>query len=562
MDSMDGPVSSAIPSGMMMSNGQLNTSYFDGNISAGYDFLQSILDFDAFNGLNQYYGNVYWIVVGSVIGGLAVTNFCQRYLSMTAEDIGAGLLVRPFSFFNGILDRQLVWSTLPLKNIAVIAVYFGLVMCVIFIDAWTAGFQQYASIGFRAGWIAAAQLPLVVLLAGKKNIIGYLTGTSYERLNYLHRWVARIIFVCATIHMISMYRNFLEFGFTAMEWQTDTCPPTGTAAWVLLFWIVLSSLSPVRNLRYEIFVAQHVISYMGFIIAVIMHIQPFPQTIWVYAYIPCGLFVVDRLIRLAFYIRGTSKASLHKLGNELTLVTVKSNRLRSWEPGQFVLLSIPKLGIFQSHPFTISNLPNSDNEMRLICKRKGGFTKALNDFAETASNKPLLSFIDGPYGDVSKLQMYENLVLVVGGTAISFAMPVLSSIVLESRRSSIATRNVTLIWAVRSVEYLDWAIYELHQLKGAGTVEVKVQIFLTTGEAGEKGKSRIGELPDFVTLSYGRPQLSEAIPLISSAESAFAVAGPDPLQLEVRNYVSELNLARARYGSIPSVHLHVERHAY
>jgi hypothetical protein len=57
------------------------------------------------------------------------------------------------------------------------------------------------NVGFRCGVVTLAQLPLIFLLSGKNNIIGFLSGISYERLNWLHRWCARCMLLTATIHM-------------------------------------------------------------------------------------------------------------------------------------------------------------------------------------------------------------------------------------------------------------------------------------------------------------------------------------------------------------------------
>lgn len=57
------------------------------------------------------------------------------------------------------------------------------------------------SVGFRCGVVTLGQLPLIFLLSGKNNVVGWLTGVSYERLNWLHRWTARCMLLTATIHM-------------------------------------------------------------------------------------------------------------------------------------------------------------------------------------------------------------------------------------------------------------------------------------------------------------------------------------------------------------------------
>lgn len=85
-------------------------------------------------------------------------------------------------------------TSLVLANVVVLLVlcFYGLNL--------TNQFEK-ESVGFRCGVVTLGQLPLVFLLSGKNNIIGFLTGISYERLNWLHRWTARCMLLTATIHM-------------------------------------------------------------------------------------------------------------------------------------------------------------------------------------------------------------------------------------------------------------------------------------------------------------------------------------------------------------------------
>ena len=45
--------------------------------------------------------------------------------------------------------------------------------------------------------------PLTVALAGKVNIITWMTGVSYEKLNVFHRYGGYAICVLGTIHTVS-----------------------------------------------------------------------------------------------------------------------------------------------------------------------------------------------------------------------------------------------------------------------------------------------------------------------------------------------------------------------
>lgn len=46
-----------------------------------------------------------------------------------------------------------------------------------------------------------SNLPLVIGLAGKNNVLSFLTGFAYESLNVLHRWSARFVIITSVIHI-------------------------------------------------------------------------------------------------------------------------------------------------------------------------------------------------------------------------------------------------------------------------------------------------------------------------------------------------------------------------
>lgn len=53
----------------------------------------------------------------------------------------------------------------------------------------------------HAARLTYANIPLVIGLAGKNNVLSKLTGFAYESLNVLHRWSARFIIVSSAIHV-------------------------------------------------------------------------------------------------------------------------------------------------------------------------------------------------------------------------------------------------------------------------------------------------------------------------------------------------------------------------
>jgi predicted ferric reductase len=55
----------------------------------------------------------------------------------------------------------------------------------------------------RVGTLSFANTPLLISLAGRNNILTSLTGWSFDTFQRYHRWVARIVLLEATAHVIA-----------------------------------------------------------------------------------------------------------------------------------------------------------------------------------------------------------------------------------------------------------------------------------------------------------------------------------------------------------------------
>ena len=96
-------------------------------------------------------------------------------------------------------------------------VYLGYIIGLEYYKNLIPGAQHYEALGLRAGWLSVAQLPLLLLLAGKNNLIGLFTGISYERLNVFHRWVGRTVWLTATFHWAYQQYGWGLYGLTPLE---------------------------------------------------------------------------------------------------------------------------------------------------------------------------------------------------------------------------------------------------------------------------------------------------------------------------------------------------------
>lgn len=101
-----------------------------------------------------------------------------------------------------------------------------------------------------SGFLVVAQLSILFLLATKNNVLAVLMGRGWEKLNFLHRWAGRGVFLSATIHGASWINNHLRINPSALKEEKEML---GMAMYGVLCVIVLSSLRPVRRIAYQIF---------------------------------------------------------------------------------------------------------------------------------------------------------------------------------------------------------------------------------------------------------------------------------------------------------------------
>lgn len=387
-------------------------------------------------------------------------------------------------------------------------------------DQW-----QWEDIGYRTGFIALAQMPLIFLLAGKNNIIGYLIGSSYERLNWLHRWTARILFITVTIHMGFWFVDWARYDYIKVKLTKDAITKRGFAAWCILLWIVLSSFAPIRRWNYEFFVLQHIVTFAGFTAAVYLHV---PAEVKVWVWIPIGIVLFDRVLRALSVLYANlavfhptklrqgfwaSKATFEPLGSDITRIIIKSPPI-TWTVGQHVLLSCHSIAPFQSHPFTVASIPQ-DGKMEFLVKTKSGGTRRFFRHAQKYQGLPLTNkssqvthsaavVIEGPYGNVPPLQQFDSIFLIAGSSGSTFTVPLMRDIVATwkvkgpSKKSlniirlpgGAVTRYIRFVWVVKSRAQFDWfgsqltgVAHDVEQLRSGGhDVRVDISIYVTCDE--------------------------------------------------------------------------------
>ncbi|CEQ39536.1 SPOSA6832_01047, partial [Sporobolomyces salmonicolor] len=157
-----------------------------------------------------------------------------------------------------------------------------------------------------------------------------------------------------------------------------------------------------------------------------------------------------------------------------------------WAPGQHLLLYVPSVRFFESHPYTIASIDSrakgvaplgsgstglaKSSEVVLLVRAQKGFSRALWDYvvkarrqkelrgavaAEVAKGVNLRALVGWPMGSAGRVSWgaYESLTIVAGGTGITFGISVLeyacTRIMRKMEDPKWKTSRVRFVWILR-----------------------------------------------------------------------------------------------------------------
>jgi NAD(P)H-flavin reductase len=200
----------------------------------------------------------------------------------------------------------------------------------------------------------------------------------------------------------------------------------------------------------------------------------------------CLMFYQNIRLRKGKTCNGTKtighRMELQAVGSEITVITIQDVHL-SWKSGQHLYLYVPYLGLLESHPFTIATSYKvagkcQCSEIQLAVRAQKGISRRLHRYAaktQGISNHCLTCFIAGPYGVPPRWEAYETLILISASTGASFALPVLESILNDTR--SICTRRIRFLLVVRERSHVDYYVTRLdHALARAEALGIVLDV--------------------------------------------------------------------------------------
>ncbi|RMY63666.1 hypothetical protein D0863_10373 [Hortaea werneckii] len=399
--------------------------------------------------------------------------------------------------FTGPFTRYL--TPLPVGRWLILAIYWT----VILIFLWSGTIlkpndpsyaYKWEKVGFRAAWISIAQIPLVFLLSTKFNLFSLLTGISYERLNWIHRWTARTVFLTVIVHWSFFFQEWVLADFVQLELEMMPMVKYGFGAFAILGWNVVSGFGYFRAKAYELFVIQHICAAAVLIWLLYIHVPAYAKG---YLYLSIAFVALDWGVRFAsslvrnMHLLARSKprmmgyqALLKPLAGDVVRVTIKNVDF-VWKPGQHVYLSIPRLRPLEVHPFTIASVSDqphnaASSTLTLIIKAHKGFSRTLHKAAigSVTREGTYRAFLNGPWGAPPDLLHYETVVLLATSSGASFIVPLLEHMM----QSPGCVRRISFHWIIRSESHLSWfgdKLTTLVERAQASRVDLRIVVHVT-----------------------------------------------------------------------------------
>ncbi|TFY70355.1 hypothetical protein EVG20_g2667 [Dentipellis fragilis] len=285
----------------------------------------------------------------------------------------------------------------------------------------------------RAGSIASLQTMLVVALGMKNNPISWMTGISFDKMNYLHRLSSRAICILVWLHGGGWFKYGLVYGIAI----TTPLTRTGILGGVAIAILCLVSVRPVRQYEYEWFLVMHFCLALIYLVGSYVHCHILG--VGSYLWPALAIWGVDRVLRVARIIIfnhsyfgfksgvGTFNATLETIAPGYIRMRFRRPKHLTWGAAQSVYMTMPGVSKlpWEAHPFTIANadIPTlrseidrsekdvdeknvavvdskgdgpsaAGKELILLINSQQGFTKRLVDIADKGGSMKV--FIDGP----------------------------------------------------------------------------------------------------------------------------------------------------------------------
>lgn len=350
----------------------------------------------------------------------------------------------------------------------------------------------------RFGRMGYVLIPFSVALAIRWPLAGpsRISATTWlYMLNLpLHKWLLRLILLCASIHSI---------GFIYKWWVGNTLSKLftlynflGVVVWTISLVLVVISIKLCRKRWYKTFYVVHNLTLWLLVLVIAIHARP---GVLLFCVINATILALQIYQRLMAY---PVTPQIATAPSSLQYISIsKPPTFPVYLPGSHVRLTYPisnyKSWLLPTHPFTIVS-SHQLSTLDLIIKKTCFEISTNMEYSLTGPFLPL---------PASFYNTTDQLNILCGGSGISFGIPLLAHF-----NTSIPIR---LVWCIQNKQ-------DLHVLKNLDTMLMSLIDVYVTGDLSDVDEAADGLLATDIELSSLNEPKSESSPRILNGRPDFS----------------------------------------
>lgn len=309
-----------------------------------------------------------------------------------------------------------------------------------------------------SGKLSESTLLLIYLMATRTNsLFTFLLGIPFERILKWHKVTAVVTIITGAFHTYAAFANDHKAHGTndIMPYLfKDNVNMAGSFLFLSLCALTLPNIHPwIRRHFFEHFYNRHVLLAIIALATSLCHALGQEKTavaIW---------WFLDAFVRYVIMarFRYRTEASLKKLSGDVVEISFPKPAKFDFNAGQYVMICIPEISIFEFHPFSLSSAPHED-KVTIHVRALGNWTRALADLSLKSSNDVKI-LIEGPYGNLSvnleNESRYKMVLLISGGIGITPMQSICNDLIYQVEHQGRPIKKIYFLWSVRDKEVVD-----------------------------------------------------------------------------------------------------------
>nr|XP_036576568.1 FAD-binding domain-containing protein [Colletotrichum truncatum]KAF6783325.1 FAD-binding domain-containing protein [Colletotrichum truncatum] len=385
---------------------------------------------------------LYAICLAGMIVGLAFVNFLSRTSKLRRR---LAHLLEKHLLYRLLVHRHALFGPWNVVSLLLPTVYIG-------VNAFCLAFRPSTFLS-RSGNLALLNtLPLFA--SPCLDLTADILAIPFRHYAAMHRWQGRVAAMLLAAHIVSAMQNN-QYQVQVPDRVNELLMLIGSIAMVAA--ATISFLPFFRRRIYELCLRTHQALASLAAVGIALHLLSIAGRSWQWVYIYLGVTALATMIQgclVAFRNKAMGQTFGRAYIDHVTgtvRISITLSRPLKFEAGQYLLLWMPRVRLFECHPFVVTSWAEAEQGIvDLFIKPRRGFTSSLVRYSHEHV-VPRLALFSGPHGVSIPVWDYEAVFMVATDHGIAAQAPYLKKLVYGYNHCRGRTRQIHLIWQVTNL---------------------------------------------------------------------------------------------------------------